>query len=97
MSKKGHLPIRMCMGCRKRRKKEEMVRFVQHSDGVVLISEKKDLNGRGFYLCPDLICFKMAQKKHRMDRFLGTDGLLVPFDTKLFLTDGRFCRMGGER
>jgi len=74
-----------------------MVRFVQHSDGVVLISEKKDLNGRGFYLCPDLICFKMAQKKHRMDRFLGTDGLLVPFDTKLFLTDGRFCRMGGER
>jgi len=97
MSKKGHLPIRMCIGCRKRRIKEEMVRFVQHSNGVAFISEKRGLNGRGFYLCPDLICFKMAQKKHRMDRFVGTDGSLESFDTQLFSADGRFCKIGGER
>jgi predicted RNA-binding protein YlxR (DUF448 family) len=85
------------MGCRKRRKKEEMLRFIQHSDGVGFISEKGDLNGRGFYLCPDLICFKMAQKKYRMGRFLEIDGSIESLGTKLFLADGRFCRTGEER
>jgi hypothetical protein len=83
MSKKGHIPIRMCIGCRKKRKKEEMVRFTQNSDGVVFINEEKDLNGRGFYLCPDLACLKMAQKKNRLGRILGIHGSLVSFDTKL--------------
>jgi len=83
MSKKGHVPIRMCVGCRKRRKKEEMVRFGRLPDGMVFISEKKDLHGRGFYLCPDLTCFEMAQKKHRMGRFVGIDGSLVFLDRKL--------------
>jgi predicted RNA-binding protein YlxR (DUF448 family) len=73
----------MCVGCRKRRRKEEMVRFGHCPDGMVFTSEKKDLHGRGFYLCPDLTCFEMAQKKHRMSRFAGIDGSLVSFDTKL--------------
>jgi len=83
MSKKGHAPIRMCVGCRKKRKKGEMVRFTQDSNGIVFISEKKDLSGRGFYLCPDLMCLRMAQKKNRIGEILGIDGSLASFDTKL--------------
>ena len=83
MSKKGHAAIRMCVGCRKRRKKEEMVRFGHCPDGMVFTSEKKDPHGRGIYLCPDQACFEKAQKKHRMDRFVGIDGSPVSFDTKL--------------
>ena len=83
MSKKGHVAIRMCVGCRKRRRKEEMVRFGHCPDGRVFNSEKKDLHGRGFYLCPDVACFEMAQKKHRMGRLAGIDGSLVSFDTKV--------------
>jgi predicted RNA-binding protein YlxR (DUF448 family) len=78
MSKKGHIPIRMCIGCRRKRKKEEMLRFVQTIDGVVFFNEKKRINGRGFYLCPDLICFKRAQKKERWVGFLGSKDLLNP-------------------
>ena len=34
------------------------------------INGKKHLEGRGFYLCPDLACFKMAQKKNSWVRSL---------------------------
>jgi predicted RNA-binding protein YlxR (DUF448 family) len=79
MGKKKHVPIRMCIGCRRKRKKEEMLRFVQNRDGVVFVDEKKRMNGRGFYLCPDLICFKMVRKKERWRRSLGSmdDGYLL--------------------
>jgi predicted RNA-binding protein YlxR (DUF448 family) len=78
MSKKEHVPIRMCIGCRRKRKKEEMLRFIKGIDGVVFVNEKKRINGRGFYLCPDLICFKMAQKKERWVGSLGSMDLLYP-------------------
>jgi len=78
MSKKEHVPIRMCIGCRRKRKKEEMLRFIKGIDGVVFVNEKKRINGRGFYLCPDLICFKMAQKKERWGRSLRSMNLWYP-------------------
>jgi len=83
MSNKGHVPIRMCVGCRKRKNKEEMVRLGHGAEGMAFISEKKDLRGRGFYLCPDQTCFEMAQKKHRMGRFAGIGSSLASLDTKL--------------
>ena len=55
-----------------------MLRFIKGIDGVVFVNEKKRINGRGFYLCPDLICFKMAQKKERWVGSLGSMALLYP-------------------
>jgi predicted RNA-binding protein YlxR (DUF448 family) len=81
MSKKGHLPIRMCVGCRKRRKKEEMVRFKQGEDGILFVDEKK-LNGRGFYLCPDVTCLRLAQKKIQMGRVHRIGGSAISFDSR---------------
>ncbi len=78
MSKKEHVPTRMCIGCRRKRKKEEMLRFIKGIEGVVFVNEKKRINGRGFYLCPDLICFKRAQKKERWVGSLESMVLLYP-------------------
>lgn len=72
MSKKGHVPVRTCIGCRRKRKKEEMIRFIQSPEGAMFIDEKKNLNGRGFYLCRDLMCLKMAKKKKRWLGSLGS-------------------------
>ncbi|MDI7258669.1 MAG: YlxR family protein [Thermodesulfobacteriota bacterium] len=66
MSKKGHIPIRMCIGCRKRRMKKEMVRFTLTADAMVLPDGKKNRDARGFYLCPDPSCLKMAKRKNRL-------------------------------
>jgi predicted RNA-binding protein YlxR (DUF448 family) len=72
MSKRGHVPIRTCLGCRQERRKEELIWFVQNSDRVVRINGKKPHQGRGFYLCPDLGCLNMAKKKNKGIRFMET-------------------------
>jgi predicted RNA-binding protein YlxR (DUF448 family) len=66
------------MGCRKKRKKEEMVRFIKRSDGVLFTDEEKNLNGRGYYLCPNPICLKLAQKKRRRLEFLKSTDYRSP-------------------
>jgi len=78
MSKKGHVPIRTCMGCRKKRKKEEMIRLTQSPEGVVRANEKKPHQGRGFYICPDLGCLTTAKKKNRGVGFLETMDFQAP-------------------
>jgi predicted RNA-binding protein YlxR (DUF448 family) len=73
MSKRGHVPVRMCMGCHQRKKKEELIRLVKSSDGAFSLDEKGEGDGRGYYLCPDRACLKMAEKKIKG---LGTLGLM---------------------
>ena len=75
--KRGHVPIRMCVGCRKKREKEEMIRFTQGAEGPAVVDAVKK-KGRGFYLCPNLTCLKMAQKKGRWVRSLESLGDRYP-------------------
>ena len=63
MSKRGHVPVRMCMGCHQRKKKEELIRLVKSSDGTFSLDETRKRDGRGYYLCSDRACLKMAQKR----------------------------------
>ena len=78
MSNKGHVPIRTCIGCRKKRKKEEMIWLTQSPEGVLRMNEKKSHPGRGFYICPDLGCLTMAKKKNRRVGFLETMDFKAP-------------------
>jgi predicted RNA-binding protein YlxR (DUF448 family) len=61
------------MGCHQRKKKEVLIRLVKSSDGAFSLDEKREADGRGYYLCPDRACLKMAQKKIKG---LGTLGLM---------------------
>jgi predicted RNA-binding protein YlxR (DUF448 family) len=89
VSKKGHVPVRMCIGCRKKREKGEMIRLTQQSpEGVVKVSQKEPHRGRGFYLCPDLLCLNMAKRKNKGVRFLETVDFQFP-SIKGFLDRGR--------
>ena len=78
MNKRGYVPIRTCIGCRKKRKKEEMIWLLQSPEGVLVVNKKKPHPGRGFYLCPDLGCFNMAKKKNRGVGFLKTMDFRYP-------------------
>jgi predicted RNA-binding protein YlxR (DUF448 family) len=89
MSKHGHIPIRMCIGCRSRKKKEEMLRFIHTVDGIALFNKNSETNGRGFYLCPDVTCLKMAQKKGRGSMAWGAKDLLTPFMKELGIREER--------
>jgi len=72
MSRKGHLPVRTCIGCREKKKKEEMIWLAQSPGGVVVVNRKRPHQGRGFYLCPELRCLNMAKKKRRGVALLET-------------------------
>jgi predicted RNA-binding protein YlxR (DUF448 family) len=78
MSGAGHIPVRTCVGCRRKRKKEEMIWLVQRPEGVMVVDPKKPHQGRGLYLCPDHKCLNMAKKKNRGIAFLETTDFRRP-------------------
>jgi predicted RNA-binding protein YlxR (DUF448 family) len=60
----------MCIGCREKKKKEEMIWLAQSPEGAVVVNKKKPHQGRGFYLCPDRRCLNSAKKKRKGVGFL---------------------------
>ncbi len=82
MSKRGHIPIRMCIGCGKRRRKEEMIRFIRMPDRVIVPERSKDQKGRGSYLCLNPGCLREAERKKRVS---SLDGVIrMALDLGLF-------------
>lgn len=59
-----------------------MVRFKKGKDGILFLDAQKKINGRGFYLCPDVACLKLAQKKVQMRQVHNIDGSMVSFDSR---------------
>ena len=96
MSKKGPSPIRTCIGCRKRRKKEEMIWLTQSPEGVVKVNPRMPHQGRGYYICPDLGCFDRAKKKNRGVGFLETMEFWVPLSKNNFKERDEWNRGGRE-
>jgi len=68
------IPMRMCMGCRERRPKRELVRVVRRAaDGVVRLDPTGKLAGRGAYVCCDKpACLEKAVKSKALERALET-------------------------
>lgn len=68
------IPMRMCMGCRERRPKRELVRVVRRAaDGVVSLDPTGKVAGRGAYVCCDkLACLEKAVKSKALERALET-------------------------
>ena len=62
--------IRTCVGCRAERPKNEMLRVVKVSGGVITMDTTGRQQGRGAYLCPDTECLRMAVKKKALSRAL---------------------------
>lgn len=66
------IPMRMCVGCRTRRPKKELIRVVRlASDGTIRLDPTGKASGRGAYLCldnPD--CLKKAVRSRALERIL---------------------------
>ena len=76
MSPRGHIPIRMCIGCGSRRAKGDLIRLGR----AVTASPSGDARapkGKGFYLCPDPACLAAARKKLKRRGFLESLDLAV--------------------
>jgi uncharacterized protein len=68
--KRAHVPIRTCIGCRRKRPAWEMIRFKVLGDMVVVAERKRDYPGRGCYACRREECLEAALKKGSLSRAL---------------------------
>lgn len=63
--------MRQCVGCRKVRAKQEMIRVIRTPEGQIEIDRTGKKNGRGAYLCADdLTCLTNAVKHKALERSL---------------------------
>lgn len=70
-TKSKKVPIRMCVGCRERFNKKELVRIVRTPEGEVKLDRTGKMSGRGAYICPDKIeCIDRAIKSKVLERNL---------------------------
>lgn len=63
-------PQRMCVACRERKNKSELIRVVLLPDGRVEIDPGGKMAGRGAYVCKNNECLEAACKAHRIEKSL---------------------------
>ena len=66
-----HVPIRMCVACRRRRPKGELLRILVTEEGFVIDPSGKR-PGRGAYVCPDS---PECRSEKRLRRFAVAEAL----------------------
>lgn len=62
-----HIPTRMCMVCRERHLKPELLRIVK-KDGVYFYDPTQKADGRGAYLCKSKECREKFLKSRALNR-----------------------------
>ncbi|MDD2445530.1 MAG: YlxR family protein [Clostridia bacterium] len=62
------IPVRMCLVCRKRMPKENLIRIVKNKDDKIFIDKSFKAEGRGAYVCKDKECLLKLEKKHILNK-----------------------------
>ncbi len=64
-----HIPLRMCMGCRKMKPTGKLLRIARdfNTDEVKMDTDKR-IFGRGAYICRNEECIKLAMKKKALEK-----------------------------
>ena len=70
MQKPRKIPQRMCVGCREKRDKKDLLRVVRTPEGQLVLDATGKKSGRGAYVCKDIACLKKAQKTKALERAL---------------------------
>jgi len=68
--KKRKIPERMCVGCREKKPKRDMVRIVRSTEGTVELDFTGKKSGRGAYICYNITCLEKAKKNKALERGL---------------------------
>ncbi len=62
------IPQRMCVVCRERKDKNQLLRIVKQDGGKFSIDKDGKMQGRGAYICKTSECIKNAQKRRSLER-----------------------------
>ena len=64
------IPLRMCLGCREMKPKNDLIRVVKSPDDEISFDPVGKKPGRGAYVCKDINCFKKVTKSNALARAL---------------------------
>ena len=67
------IPQRMCVSCRTRKNKKELIRIVHMPSGVTEVDPSGKKPGRGVYVCRSRVCIEQAVKANRIERGLKSE------------------------
>ena len=56
-------PERLCVGCREKHPKGELLRIVRSPNGTAAYDPTGKSPGRGAYLCPSAECLRLARRQ----------------------------------
>jgi uncharacterized protein len=68
---KRPLPERTCVACRTARPKRHLVRLVRTPEQSVEVDRTGKRAGRGAYLCPAQVCWRLARVRKNLDQALA--------------------------
>ena len=69
-----HVPQRTCVVCRQKFDKRQLTRLVRTAEEGVLVDPSGKRNGRGAYVCPQLVCWdKLLQNSGLLSQALKTN------------------------
>ncbi len=74
---KGHVPVRTCISCRKKRGKKELIRLILDGNGLVARDDDDKGQGRGAYICPNRSCLEILKKGKNVSRAFRRTGPLA--------------------
>ena len=66
-----HVPLRMCVVCRRHLPLSELIRVVADKESQTIVPDiHKKKFGRGAYVCRNVECIKKAEKRQTFERHL---------------------------
>ncbi|GAQ26213.1 MULTISPECIES: YlxR family protein [Tepidanaerobacter] len=68
--KRKKIPMRMCIGCREMKPKNELIRIVKTPDNNVEIDPTGKKSGRGAYVCKNDKCIEASMKENQLSKAL---------------------------
>ncbi len=60
--------LRMCMVCRERKEKDELIRVVKKSSGEIALDKCGKADGRGAYVCKSAKCVNEVERRRCLER-----------------------------
>ena len=64
---------RMCIACRKRNNKNELIRIVSDKNNHAIVDYTHKYNSRGIYICNDLECINKLKKMKDITKVVKID------------------------
>ena len=62
------IPQRTCVGCMKKKNKNELIRIVKNKKNEIFIDKTGKKDGRGIYICENIECLEKAIKAKKIER-----------------------------